>query len=122
MKLTGSDFFCALTVPVDKACGTLVLGGWGGSLIGFSSIDDLDASENSTTQFKKFDNNKWYHIRLRVTPKKIEAWIDDEQWVNADIEGKKVGMRPGEIEASQPLGIATYQTASAIRNIVVRRL
>ncbi len=122
MKLSGDDFFCALTAPVDKACGTLVLGGWGGSLIGFSSIDDLDASENTTTQFKKFDKNKWYRIRLRVTPKKIEAWIDDEQWVNADIEGKKVSMRPGEIELSQPLGIATFQTASQFRNITFRKL
>lgn len=122
MKLVGDDFFCALTVPVGKECGTLVLGGWGGALVGFSSIDDLDASENSTTQFKKFDRNKWYRIRMRVTPEKLEAWIDDEQWLNADIEGKKVSMRPGEIEASQPLGIATFQTASAIRNIVVRKL
>lgn len=122
MKLTGNDFFCALTAPVGKACGTLVLGGWGGSLIGFSSIDDLDASENSTTQFKKFDNNKWYRIRLRVTPKKVEAWIDGEQWVNADIDGKKVSMRPGEIELSQPLGIATFQTTSAFRNITFRKL
>jgi sugar phosphate isomerase/epimerase len=122
MKIVGDDFFCALTAPVGKNCGTLVLGGWGGSLIGFSSIDDLDASENSTTQFKKFDKDKWYRIRLRVTPKKIEAWIDDEQWVNADIEGKKVSMRPGQIESSQPLGIATFQTSSAFRNIQLRKL
>jgi len=122
MKVTGDDFFCALTTPVGKECGTLVLGGWGGALIGFSSIDDLDASENSTTQFKKFDKNKWYRVRLRVTPQKIEAWIDDEQWVNADIDGKKVSMRPGEIELSMPLGIATFQTASAFRNITFRKL
>ena len=122
MKLVGDDFFVALTVPVGPACGTLVLGGWGGSLIGFSSIDDLDASENTTTQFKKFEKNHWYRIRMKVTAKKLEAWIDDEQWLNADIEGKKISMRPGEIEASQPLGIASFRTASALRNIVFRKL
>lgn len=122
MKVAGDDFFCALTAPVGKDSGTLVLGGWGGALIGFSSIDDLDASENSTTQFKKFDKNHWYRIRLRVTPKKIEAWIDDEQWINADIDGKKVSMRPGEIELSKPLGIATFRTESAFRNINLRKL
>jgi len=122
MKLAGDDFFCALTAPVGKESGTLVLGGWGGALVGFSSIDDLDASENSTTQFKKFDKDKWYRVRLRVTPKKIEAWIDDEQWINADIDGKKVSMRPGEIEMSAPLGIATFRTASAFRNITLRKL
>lgn len=122
MKLTGDDFFCALTVPVGKACGTWVLGGWGGALVGFSSIEDLDASENQTTQFRKFDKNKWFHLRLKVTEKKIEGWIDEEKWLDADIDGKKVSMRPGEIEASQPLGIATFHTSSSFKNIVLRKL
>ena len=34
MRLMGTDFFCGLTVPVgDKFC-SLIVGGWGGSLIG----------------------------------------------------------------------------------------
>src|SRR5690606_15348331 len=38
----GFDFFCGLTLPVgDQRC-SLILGGWGGSLIGISSIDGLD--------------------------------------------------------------------------------
>jgi len=121
-KIIGDDFFCALTLPVGKACGTLVLGGWGGTLIGFSNIDDLDASDNDTHQFKKFEKDQWYRIRVRITPEKIEAWIDDQQWVNADIRGKRVSMRPGEIELSQPLGIATFRTASAFRKIQWRNL
>jgi sugar phosphate isomerase/epimerase len=122
MKLDGDDFFCALTVPVAKSFCTLVVGGWGGSLVGISSIDEMDASENFTTQFRKFVSNRWYRIRLRVTAKKLEAWIDDDQLVDADIEGKKISMRLGEIEMSQPLGIATFRTRSAIRDIKVRNL
>lgn len=122
MKLDGDDFFCALTVPVDKSACTLVVGGWGGSLVGVSNIDEMDASENFTTQFRKFVSNRWYKIRLRVTAKKLEAWVDDEQLVNADIEGKKISMRLGEIEMSQPLGIATFRTRSALRDIKFRTL
>jgi sugar phosphate isomerase/epimerase len=122
MKLDGDDFFCALTAPVGKSACTLVIGGWGGSLVGISSIDEMDASENFTTQFRKFVPNRWYRIRFRVTAKKLQAWIDDEQLVDADIEGKKISMRLGEIEMSQPLGIATFRTRSALRDIKVRTL
>jgi sugar phosphate isomerase/epimerase len=122
MKLDGDDFFCALTVPVGQSFCTLVVGGWGGSLVGISNIDEMDASENFTTQFRKFISNRWYRIRLRVTAKKLEAWIDDEQLVDADIEGKKISMRLGEIEMSQPLGITTFRTRSAVRDIKLRTL
>ncbi|MEN9840850.1 MAG: hypothetical protein RL376_650, partial [Verrucomicrobiota bacterium] len=122
MRLDGDDFFCALTVPVADSHCTLVVGGWGGSLVGISSIDDMDASENGTSQFRKFDSNRWYRIRLRTTPQKIEVWIDDERFVNADIEGHKVSMRAGEIEACAPLGIATFRTKSALRDLRIRKL
>jgi len=122
MKIQGDDFFCGLTFPVDKVCCTLVGGGWGGSLVGISSIDGIDASENSTTKFKKFEKNRWYRFRVRVTPAKIEAWIDDEQFVDVEITGRKISMRLGEIESSQPLGIATFRTKAALRDIKVRKL
>jgi sugar phosphate isomerase/epimerase len=122
MKQTGDDFFCALTAPVGKDSFTLVVGGWGGALVGISSIDGMDASENSTTQFRKFNVNEWYRIRLRVTPKKLEAWINDDQLIDEEIEGKKISMRLGEIELCAPLGIATFRTQAAFRNITLRKL
>jgi hypothetical protein len=122
MKQVGNDFFCALTAPFDKSAFTLVVGGWGGALVGISSIDSMDASENTTTQFRKFENNRWYKIRLRVSPKKLEAWIDDDQLIDEDIEGKKISMRLGEIELCAPLGIATFSTQAAIRNVVFKVL
>ena len=122
MKQVGDDFFCALTAPFGKESFTLVVGGWGGALVGISSIDGMDASENSTTQFRKFEVNHWYRIRLRVTPKRMEAYIDDDNLVDEDIAGKKIGMRIGEIELCAPLGIATFRTQAAIRNITFRKL
>src|SRR6266567_1707156 len=39
MRVTGSDFFCGMTVPVGDSFCTLIVGGWGGSLVGISSLD-----------------------------------------------------------------------------------
>jgi len=119
MRTEGSDFFCGLTFPFgDKPC-SLILGGWGGSLCGLSNIDYYDAANNQTTRMISFENNKWYRVRLRVTPDKIEAWLDDEVLVNSNVKDRKVDIRI-EVELSQPLGIATWQTGGAVRNIVVK--
>lgn len=120
MKVEGSDFFCGLTFPVKETNATLIVGGWGGSLVGVSSIDGMDASENEYTQYMKFDNNKWYHIRVRVTDKRIQAWIDHQKMIDANIDGKRITMRPGEIEDSSPFGIATFQTIAAVKDIRIR--
>ncbi|MCX6897455.1 MAG: DUF1080 domain-containing protein [Verrucomicrobia bacterium] len=121
-RVSGYDFFCGLTFPVGKACCTLVLGGWGGSVVGISSIDGMDASENETTKSMEFVKDRWYSIRVRVTAEKIECWIDKEQMVDVTITGKRIGMRFGEIEESAPLGIASYNTSTALKNIRLRRL
>ena len=71
---------------------TLILGGWGGSLIGISSIDDFDASENETGDAYIFEDNRWYDIRLKVTSGEIFVWIDDEQVIDVEVEGRKVGI------------------------------
>lgn len=117
MKLNGSDFFGSLTFPYDKSHCTLVVGGWGGAVFGISSIDGADASENETSKFIKFDNNRWYRIRVRVTPGRIEAWLDDVQEVNLETKDHKISMRSGEIEENVPLGLATWQSAGTLRNL-----
>jgi len=121
-RTLGADFFCGLTFPVYTNSCTLVIGGWGGSLTGISSIDDMDASENSTGDTQAFEQNRWYTIRLRVTPEKIEAYLDNQRIVNLDIDEHRLGMRAGEIEACMPLGLATYQTRAEVRHILLRRL
>lgn len=122
MRVLGSDFFCGFTFPYAENCCTLVVGGWGGGLVGLSSINGDDASENETMQAMKFDNGRWYKIRVRVTPEKIEGWIDDLQVLNVETQGKKISMRPGEIELSEPFGLAAFRTQAAYREIKLRRL
>jgi len=122
MKLDGNDFFCAVTFPVSNSHASFVMGGWGGGVVGLSSVDDLDASENETMNIEGFEKNKWYTVRIRVTDEKIEAWIDDDQKVDLDLAGRKISLRPGDIELSVPIGIASFQTRSQFRNIVWRDL
>jgi hypothetical protein len=119
-RVMGSDFFCGLTVPVGDSFCSLIVGGWGGSLVGISSLDGMDASENQTTKFISFESGRWYRIRLRVTEHRIEAWLDKEQLINVNTTDKRISLRPGDIELSKPLGVACWQTSAALREIKMR--
>jgi len=121
-RTMGSDFFCGLTFPFKESHATLVLGGWGGSLIGISSLDDFDASENETGDAYVFEDKKWYDVRLRVTEEKLQVWLNDKMVIDTDVEGRKVSMRFGEIEMSVPFGICTYATTGVIRDVKIRKL
>ena len=121
-RTMGSDFFCGLTFPFKESHATLILGGWGGSLIGISSLDDFDASENETGDAYVFEDKKWYDVRLRVTEEKLQVWLDDKMVIDTDVEGRKVSMRFGEIEMSVPFGICTYATTGVIRDVKIRKL
>ena len=122
MKLDGNDFFCALTFPVKETHATLVVGGWGGGIVGVSSVDDLDASENETMNIEGFETNVWYRIKVRVTDAKIQAWIDDRQMVDLEIGDKKISLRPGDIELCVPVGIASFMTRAQYKNLQWRNL
>lgn len=120
-RLDGSDFFCTTTFPVGKEPCSLVMGGWGGTVVGLSNVDGYDASDNPTTKFCEFKNNKWYKVRIRVTDEKIQAWIDDNQMINQARKEHRFGIRI-ECDLCQPLGISTWCTKGAVRNIRVREL
>ena len=121
MSVEGSDFFCGLTFPVGERPCTLILGGWGGKLCGLSSLNYMDASENETTTFIDFENKRWYNVRLRVTPDRIQVWLDEEPLIDVDTTDKFIDIR-FECEPSLPLGISTYKTTGAIRNIKLRKI
>ena len=121
MRVDGSDFFCGLTFPVGDSPCSFIVGGWGGGVVGLSSLNGSDASENETTRYQEFESDRWYTIRVRVTVDKIEAWIDKRQMVDVDTEGMQISIRP-EDELSRPLGISCYTTTAALRDIKIRRL
>jgi hypothetical protein len=123
-RIQGFDFFCGLTFPVGdlKTCVTLVLAGWGGSVTGLSNVDGIDAADNSTGHYRRFDDKKWYRVKVRVTPENVSVWSNDEKIIDLDLEGRKLGLRPGPIEDYAPFSITTYQTKAAIRNVRVKAL
>lgn len=121
MRRKGIDFFCGFTFPVADSYCSFIVGGWAGGVVGLSCIDGLDASQNETTRYMTFENNRWYRIRVRVTPDVIAAWIDDQNVVYQDIRGRKISTRV-EVDLSQPFGLATWQTEAAIRSVRLRRL
>jgi hypothetical protein len=121
MRLSGQDFFAAATFPVGSSFITLVNGGWGGNVTGFSSLDGIDASENDTGQFVKYQDKTWYKFRIRVTGEAIRSWIDDKELITADIAGRRISTRI-EMRRNQPLGFATWETSGAVRNISIRPL
>jgi hypothetical protein len=129
-RLDGEDFFCGLTFPVKDSCISLIVGGWGGTLVGLSCLDGYDAANNETTHIQTFEKNKWYSIQVRITDKLIMAWIDDEQVVDASLtrrdENDKIDYRRisvrSEVEDSQPLGLAAWRTKAAVRNLRIRLL
>lgn len=121
MRVDGIDFFCGLTFPVKDSHCSFIAGGWAGAVVGLSSIDDKDASENDTTKYVTFKSKQWYRIRVRVRDDNISAWIDDKQIVDQDIKDRKISTR-AEVDLSKPLGISAWQTTAAVRNIHLRRL
>ena len=118
----GFDFFCGLTFPVDDSHASFIVGGWGGSVTGISSIDEMDASENSTTGYKVFKSKQWYKVRVRVTPGRLQAWIDDENFVDEDeITGERLTTRI-EVDRTKPLGVCCFDTQASFRNIRIRKV
>jgi hypothetical protein len=120
-RVEGSDFFAGVTFPVGDSFCSLILGGWGGTVVGLSSIDGMDASENVTSQSVEFEPRRWYGVRIRVTPAKIEAWLDERQIVDLEIKSRRIHIRE-EMDRSKPLGIASWRTKAALRDIRLKRL
>jgi hypothetical protein len=120
-KIDGDDFFCTTTFPVGDSFCSFVVGGWGGSVVGLSSIDFMDASMNETSQSKEFKPGRWYRVRVRVTRDRIRAWIDNEKLVDLDTTDKKISLRI-ECGPCKPFGVATWRTTGAVRNVRVRAL
>jgi hypothetical protein len=121
-RLEGSDFFAALTFPVEDSYCTWVTGGWGGDIVGLSNLDGWDASENDTRSYFNLENGRWYKLRLQVTEDRIMAWIDEKPIVDVVITGRSISLYYGETKLSAPLGFASYVTAGGVRKIEYRLL
>jgi hypothetical protein len=120
-RIEGGDFFCGITFPVDKSYCSLIIGGWGGGVTGLSNVNNMAAVENETTGFTEFEDDRWYSIRLRVTSEVIAVWIDRNQIIDLDTEGRQFSIW-WEKEPLRPLGFGTWHTGGALRNMRLKRL
>jgi hypothetical protein len=113
-RIDGSDFFAGITFPIgDEHC-SFIAGGWGGGLTGISSINGNDAAENETTGFKEFKNGKWYSFRVRVDKTHVKVWLDDEELISVEREGKKFTLR-AEVYKCRPVGYCVFQSKCEIK-------
>lgn len=115
-RLEGSDFFATITFPVGDDYVSLVVGGWGGKVVGLSSLEGDDASQNETTRWISFEDQRWYRIQLRVADGRVSAWLDGERIVDLAYAGRLLAPRV-EVLPSRPFGIASWNTTAEIRRI-----
>jgi hypothetical protein len=121
-RLDGHDFFAGITFPVKESHCSWINGGWGGRLVGLSSLDGFDASENETMTLRDFDKGRWYLLLLQVSDDRIQAWIDGEPVIDVSTIDRQIGLRPGPIKLSVPFGVASYSTTAALRKVQYRLL
>jgi hypothetical protein len=120
-RIDGADFFCGLTFPVADTHASLIIGGWGGSLCGISSLDGNDAAHNETGTNRRLESGRWYAIRLQVLPDRLVAFIDDEKIIDVVTRGKEISLRQ-DIDQSKPFGLSAWQTSAAIKSVKIRKL
>jgi len=115
-RIDGNDFFCGMTFPVDDAYCSLIVGGWGGGVVGLSNIDTMAAVENDTTRYLEVKDHQWYTIRVRVTEQRILVWIDGEEFANVVVKDHKFDIW-WEQEPVRPFGFATWNTSAEFRRL-----
>ncbi len=120
-RLLGGDFFVGLTFPVSEDYLSFVVGGWGGAVVGVSSLDGEDANNNKYRVLSSFKEGQWYKVNVRVTPEEIKISIDDKQIIAFDPRKYELTTRP-EVDLCKPFGLATYETEAGYQYIKYRRL
>ncbi len=118
-RVNGSDFFGLLTFPVGDKHASLVTGGWGGAVTGISSINSMDASENDTTVYLKYNQDQWFTFRLRVTPENLSVWMTPKEHLiplNATVASIVKAYQTEAATAGQTLSAEDAEAAVRVLN------
>ena len=120
MSITGSSGLCGIVFPVGRAHCMLSLGLGGSSNVGLEEVNGQPLHKNPARQRMVFECERWYRVRLRVAPARIQAWIDHWKAVDLPREGRAFAVAE-EYSGLKPLGLVTRYTGLAVRKITVRR-
>jgi alpha-L-rhamnosidase len=120
-RVAGYDFFCGMSFPVGEGSLTLILGGWGGWVVGLSCIDGYRAVDNESCTSWEFKSDQWYRIRVMVTGQQVTAYLDGKRLCGIETSQRKLTVT-SEMEPCLPFGFATWNTTGALRNIRYREL
>jgi len=122
MRVEGGRDFCDLCFPVGDAACALVLGGLPqGNLVGLSVAEGDAAPGELTGKRMAFQAGRWYAVRLRVTDERVTAWLDGEKVIDVARAGHTFRLHP-DLAPVGGLGVATYRTKAALRNVRLGRL
>lgn len=122
-RVEGVDMFLGVTFPVgEDGHVSLVLGGWGGTITGISNLDELNASENATTQYHAFKDKQWCRVKILVTPEKIDCWLDDEQIVDVKRSDYTTYDTHSAVVETKPFGLFNYGTWGRVKDLKVWKL
>ncbi|NQT86975.1 DUF1080 domain-containing protein, partial [bacterium] len=110
-----------IVVPIGRAQCLLTAGGWDGGIAGLTTVDDRWGNDNPTTHRMQFPRDEWYRVRLRVTERKVQAWVGAAKVFDIARAGHVFAL-PTDRDPLRPFGIETWAQSAKVRNIVMRRV
>jgi hypothetical protein len=119
-RLGGKRDFCTLSFPMRGSRCQLLIGGWGGDVVGLEFVDGQPGYANATSSRTKFRRGQWYRVRLRVRDARIEAWVGRKKVVDIATAGRR--FQDTFASFLSPLGVFSTETTAAVRNITLRKL
>ena len=122
MRVAGNFACPVICFPVGTESCRFMAGGWANSVVGVGLVDGKSALRNITTRRMGTPSGLWYHVRLRVSKARIQAWLDDKEVVDLARDGHRFGTT--QAWPADALTFCSFGRSSVItlRNIRLRRL
>ena len=118
-----TDVFCQIVFPIGGSACCLVVGGYRGVRVGLEFFDGRSPDRRGSPADKvmKFEDGRWYSVRLRVTQADLAYWVDDEKLFETPLAGHTFTMHR-RWNPLKPLGLLTGASKLSLRNIRLRRV
>ncbi|NQT87345.1 DUF1080 domain-containing protein, partial [bacterium] len=125
MRLGGTGHLVSVLFPIGTSHCELCIAGFSegaDTKNGLKLVDGRSADNNVTTRRFSVQDKRWYEVRLQVTTSAVGLWVDDVKKFDVSREEHQFSMAKNLSHGLRPLGIFTWYTHTAIRNVALRRL